>query len=64
MPNWEEKQFRAIDQPLTFFFKKFIVGLGGGTLWHLQKFLQYIICIIVDFTLPSFAFILPSSFLE
>jgi hypothetical protein len=35
----------------------FIVVLGGGTLWHLQKFLQYINYIIFEFTSPPFSFI-------
>jgi hypothetical protein len=32
------------------FFSFFIVGLGGSTLWDLQKFLQYIECIILELT--------------
>jgi hypothetical protein len=31
-----------------------------GALWHLQKFLQYIKYIILEFTHPPFSFILPS----
>jgi hypothetical protein len=27
----------------TWYFKNFFIGvLGGGTLWHLQNFLQYV----------------------
>jgi hypothetical protein len=37
-----------------FFFFKFYYCCTGGTLWHLQKFLQ---CIIVEFTPPSLSFI-------
>jgi hypothetical protein len=43
----------------------FIGVLGGGKLWHLQKFLQYIKYITLEFTLPSFSFTHPPpSFLE
>jgi hypothetical protein len=45
---------------LDIFFKIFIVVLGRGTLWHLQKFLHYIKYIIAEFTLPTFSFISPS----
>jgi hypothetical protein len=41
----------------------FIVVLGRGTLWHLQRFLQYIKYILVEFTPPPFPFI-PLSPLE
>jgi hypothetical protein len=34
--------------------------LDGGTLWHLQKFFQYIKHIILEFTPPPFSFIFPS----
>jgi hypothetical protein len=37
----------------------FIVVLGGGTLWHLQRFLQYINCIILEFIPPPLFFIPP-----
>jgi hypothetical protein len=36
----------------------FIIVLDGDTLWHLQKF-YYISYIILEFTPPSFPFILP-----
>jgi hypothetical protein len=48
---------------IDFFLILFIV-LGGGTLWHLQKFLQCIKYIILEFTPPPFSSILPSPFLE
>jgi hypothetical protein len=43
---------------LSFFF--LIVMLGGGTLPHLQKFLQCMKYIILEFT-PSNTFLYPSS---
>jgi hypothetical protein len=38
----------------------FIVVLGGGTLWHLQKFVQCLKYIILEFTLSS-GLLYPSS---
>jgi hypothetical protein len=46
---------------LIIFFELSCYCCTGGTLWHLQKFLQ---CILVIFTPPSFCFIHPSPFLE
>jgi hypothetical protein len=46
---------------LNFILFYFIVVQGGGTLWHLQKFLQCIKCIIVEFT-PSTALLYPPPF--
>jgi hypothetical protein len=43
-----------------FLFFFFIVVLGGGTLWHLQRFLQCIKYIILELT-PSTTFPYPSS---
>jgi hypothetical protein len=43
---------------LQYEFLFFFVVLGGGTLWYLQKFLQYINYIILEF-LPPFSFIAP-----
>jgi hypothetical protein len=40
--SWDSGQF-------FLFILFFIVMLGGGTLWHLEKFLQ---CIMLEFT-PS-----------
>jgi hypothetical protein len=50
------------------FFFSFIVGLGGGTLWHLHRFLQGIKCAIHEFTSSTILLHLPpptpSQFLE
>jgi hypothetical protein len=40
------------------FYKIFFIVLSGNTLWHLQKFLQYIKYIILEFT-PSTIFLYP-----
>jgi hypothetical protein len=48
-----EKPFRSFQKKLMNLFI-FIVMLGGGTLWHLQKFLQYVKHIIFEFTLSIF----------
>jgi hypothetical protein len=37
----------------------FYIVLSGGTLWHLQKFLEYIKYIILQFTPPLLAFVSP-----
>jgi hypothetical protein len=42
---------------LNSLFKKFIVVQGKGILWHLQRFLQYINYIILEFTPPPISFI-------
>jgi hypothetical protein len=34
---------------IAFYLFIYIAVLGVGTLWHLQRFLQYIKCIIFDF---------------
>jgi hypothetical protein len=41
---------------LSLFFP-FIVVLGGGALWHLQRFLQYVKYIIHEFTSSTVSFI-------
>jgi hypothetical protein len=46
---------------ILFIFELSYYCCTGRTLWHLQKFLQYI---IVEFTAPPFSFILLSPFLE
>jgi hypothetical protein len=41
--------------PFPFVFNFVIVVLGGGTLWDLQKFLQYIKYIVFEFILFNHA---------
>jgi hypothetical protein len=40
----------------TFFMYFFIIVQGRGTLWHLQTFLRYIKCIILESTLSTILF--------
>jgi hypothetical protein len=40
-----------------FLFSPFIVVLGGDTLWHLQRFLQCVNYIILEFTSSTLYFI-------
>jgi hypothetical protein len=42
-----------------FFFQIFFIVLGRGTLWHLQKLLQGIKYIIIEFTPPTILRYLP-----
>jgi hypothetical protein len=58
--NWPTLFF-LIKLCLFIYFYFFIFCCTRGTLWHLQKFLEYI---IVEFTPPSFSFISPTPFLE
>jgi hypothetical protein len=55
-----QQRFKYWISDLSFFgLYFFIVVLGGGTLWHLQKFSQYIKYILLKCTLPLFSFIPP-----
>jgi hypothetical protein len=53
------------DNFILFIYFYFIVMLGGSTLWHLQKFLQYIKYISLESTLSNiFLYPLVPPFLE
>jgi hypothetical protein len=47
------RELHPVSRPSFLFFLSYYYCRTGGTMWHLQKFLHYI---IVEFTPPSFSF--------
>jgi hypothetical protein len=50
-----------MESPGSVYIFYFIVELGRGTLWHLQRFLQYIKYIILEFALSTIFLLSPPS---
>jgi hypothetical protein len=54
--KWEISEINNSQMLLS----SFIVVLGGSTLWHLKRFVQFIKCIILNSPPSLLSFILPS----